>query len=555
MRLPEFRTILSAANLPWLVLAIALTKILHELGHALACRRSGSDCHEMGVMLLVFTPCLYCNVSDSWMLASKWQRMAIAAAGIYVEGILAASCTFLWWFSVPGIFNSLCMNTILVCSVGTLLLNGNPLLRFDGYYILSDWLEVPNLGRIVLGPASRVGSLVPGYGHRRRAGAAVRGSGLLALYAVASIVYRFMIVIAVLWALGELAKPYGLRRWSCSLAERRWLPWSGRPLPPRALDSPPGAASARRAALRRVEFRPVLRGRGRGSGLPECPCALMCRWWSSSAMPSGYTSTCPAPWPGMWPSARKSKKVNLIARLVNSQVELEVARLTAERDTQRLFLANLEARRLQGVADGAEVPAAQAALADLDEHLAQYRHDAERLTILAPIGGALLPPPELPPRPQTADTLERWTGTPLEVHNLGTYFDSGTLVRLVGDPTRFEAVLHVTDSDIELVQTGQRASVMLDNLPGQIFAGTVSEISKLDLQSMPRELAVARDLPAHRQARRSASIGNLVPGCASRSTNSLLMSWPECTAERRFRSCHDRFCAKSARYLKQTFSR
>ncbi len=84
------------------MLVLAVVKVLHELGHALACRRFGADCHEIGIMLLVFTPSLYCNVSDSWMLDSKWRRIAISAAGIYVELILAAVCTFLWWTSARG---------------------------------------------------------------------------------------------------------------------------------------------------------------------------------------------------------------------------------------------------------------------------------------------------------------------------------------------------------------------------------------------------------------------------------------------------------------------
>jgi hypothetical protein len=90
------------------------------------------------------------------MLPNKWQRIAIAAAGMYVELILASICTFLWWFSQPGLFNSLCLNTMLVCSVGTLVLNGNPLLRYDGYFILSDLVEVPNLKAESTGTLRRI---------------------------------------------------------------------------------------------------------------------------------------------------------------------------------------------------------------------------------------------------------------------------------------------------------------------------------------------------------------------------------------------------------------
>ena len=144
-RLPTFQQFFAGHN--WLLLAAALAgaKVLHEFGHGLACKRFGGECHEMGVMLLVFTPCLYCNVTDSWMLPSKWRRAAIAAAGMYVELALAAGATFLWWFSNPGIVNSLSLNTMFICSVSTLAFNANPLLRYDGYYILSDLLEIHNL--------------------------------------------------------------------------------------------------------------------------------------------------------------------------------------------------------------------------------------------------------------------------------------------------------------------------------------------------------------------------------------------------------------------------
>ncbi|MEI8017634.1 MAG: hypothetical protein WCH39_05495 [Schlesneria sp.] len=144
-RLPEARSWLSAQNLVLMVCILACVKVVHEIGHGLACKRFGGECHEMGLMLLVFTPCLYCNVSDIWMLSSKWQRMAVSAAGIAIEATIAAACTFLWWFSEPGLFHSICLNLMIVCSVSTVVFNGNPLLRYDGYFILSDWLEIPNL--------------------------------------------------------------------------------------------------------------------------------------------------------------------------------------------------------------------------------------------------------------------------------------------------------------------------------------------------------------------------------------------------------------------------
>ena len=141
-RLPTFEQFFAAHNWLYLGATMAIVKVLHEFGHGLSCKRYGGECHEMGLMFLVFTPCLYCNVSDSWMLPNKWHRVFIGAAGMYVELTLAALATFGWWFSEPGLFNFLCLSVMFICSVSTLVFNGNPLLRFDGYYILMDLLEI-----------------------------------------------------------------------------------------------------------------------------------------------------------------------------------------------------------------------------------------------------------------------------------------------------------------------------------------------------------------------------------------------------------------------------
>ena len=79
------RSFFSAGNFVWLAVALALAKCLHELGHAITCKHFGGECHEIGLMLLVGTPCLYCDVSDAWLLADKWHRIAVSAAGIFVE--------------------------------------------------------------------------------------------------------------------------------------------------------------------------------------------------------------------------------------------------------------------------------------------------------------------------------------------------------------------------------------------------------------------------------------------------------------------------------------
>ena len=144
-RLPAFHEFFSFQNALLLSATLGLTKVLHEFGHGMTCKHFGGECHELGVMVLVLTPCLYCNVSDSWLLPNKWQRAAIGAGGMYVELVLASFATWIWWFSEPGLLNHICLNVMFVCSVSTLVFNANPLLRYDGYYILSDITEIPNL--------------------------------------------------------------------------------------------------------------------------------------------------------------------------------------------------------------------------------------------------------------------------------------------------------------------------------------------------------------------------------------------------------------------------
>ncbi|MGD9649040.1 MAG: hemolysin D, partial [Pirellulales bacterium] len=211
-RLPEFHQFFSVENAFWLAIALGATKVLHEFGHGLSCKHFGGECHEMGVMVLVLTPCLYCNVSDSWMLPNKWHRAFIGAAGMYVEIILASLATFIWWFSEPGLVHNLALSTMFVCSVSTLVFNGNPLLRYDGYYILSDLLEIPNLRQKsseILG--RKLGAWCLGLEETPNPLLPQGRQWLFALYSVAAAVYKWFVALSILWFLYKLGEPYGLK--------------------------------------------------------------------------------------------------------------------------------------------------------------------------------------------------------------------------------------------------------------------------------------------------------------------------------------------------------
>lgn len=137
--------VLAAQNLLLLWLTFPLIKAVHEFAHAAACSRFGGEVHEMGLMLLVFTPIPYVDASASGAFPSRWQRALVGAAGMLAELFVAAIALFVWLGIESGPLRGVLYNVMLIASITTVLFNANPLLRFDGYYILSDLVEIPNL--------------------------------------------------------------------------------------------------------------------------------------------------------------------------------------------------------------------------------------------------------------------------------------------------------------------------------------------------------------------------------------------------------------------------
>ena len=145
--------ILNPDNFIFLYLSMVIIKIFHEFGHAFACKRfgrlngNGGEVHVIGIMFLIFVPLPYVDASSAWAFRKKWHRVIVGMSGVMVELLCAAIAAIIWARTSTGTLHIISYNIIFVASVSTLIFNGNPLLRFDAYYVLSDLIEIPNLGQ------------------------------------------------------------------------------------------------------------------------------------------------------------------------------------------------------------------------------------------------------------------------------------------------------------------------------------------------------------------------------------------------------------------------
>lgn len=143
--LQTFSYLYSPAGIAWLVVALLFAKTAHELGHALTAKRYGLRVPSMGIAFLVFWPVLYTDTTDAWRLSNRRQRLAISAAGMLAEIMVAIIALLLWSLMPEGPVRSAVFIIATTSWIMTLFVNINPFLRFDGYHLLADYLEIPNL--------------------------------------------------------------------------------------------------------------------------------------------------------------------------------------------------------------------------------------------------------------------------------------------------------------------------------------------------------------------------------------------------------------------------
>ncbi|HEX5471395.1 MAG TPA: site-2 protease family protein, partial [Lacipirellulaceae bacterium] len=396
-RLPELGALVDARNLPWLLLAIGGVKVLHELGHATTCKHFGGEVHEMGFMLLVFAPCLYCDVSDAWRMPSKWRRIAVSSAGILVELVLASLATITWWYAEPGVLQLVALDIMIVCTLNTLVINGNPLMRYDGYYILSDLADTPNLWQRsreafqhfwsgwLLGQPTTDDPLIPA-GKRP----------WLAAYAVCSKVYMALICVVIVWRLMQALYPYHLQNLAIAV---------GVTVLGSALVAPISCAvELVRNPIRRAELRTGRLALVTVFGLAiamaimaipvdyqvRAPLVLMPDDASRIYAAVGGTLT------DILPAGSTVKRGEVIGNLQDTDSAVEIARLEGEVKLRQLHVEHLE--RLRGIDPKAndELPTARSALTDSQRRLAERRDEASRLTLVAPVDGVVMPAPRVP---------------------------------------------------------------------------------------------------------------------------------------------------------------
>ena len=488
--LPEFQQFFGWPNLLYMWITLAGCKVLHEFGHGMSCKHYGSECHEMGVMLLVFSPCLYCDVTDSWMLRDKWKRIVIGAAGMYVEVVLSAVAIWVWLLSGPGLTRMLALNVFFVTTITTVIFNANPLMRFDGYYMLSDFLEIPNLrqkadkllrekfGWYCLGIEARHDPFMP-----------ETGTFWFALFAVASWCYRWFVLFGITMFLYQVLKPYGLQ----------------------SLGATAAVASIGSAlfAVGQGFYKQVTAPRVDPLSKPKIAVTLVA---FAGLLALAWTIPLPlhvyAPFLVEPAEARRVyvttqgeltdvrvkpgqtvEAGEVVAVLSDPELEDQLRKLQAGRRTE---VDRSDAYRAAG--DEANYTLALERLAGLDKQIADTEDRMRQLTLRAPVAGVVVASTgkKESTREEARSQLPSWSGTPLDPENHGAFLEPGTELLAVAPAERvdrLEATLLIDQADRNDIYEGQPAELRFVHYPTRVFETDVAEFARRHVEYAPPPLS------------------------------------------------------------------
>ena len=431
----DSRQVFSSHN--WLRLGAVwvVLKIVHEMAHGLCCRFYGGRVTEMGVVFVLFAPMAYVDVTSTWGFRSRWKRMHVAGAGILIELTIAAIAALCWTQATSPLAKHLLHDIIISASLTTLIFNLNPLMRFDGYFLLEDLLDLPNLAttasRWLNSRAARFY-----YGDSRSVPVPEGFNGwVIRSYAILSTLWRWTVTGSLLAGAAVMFRGAGL-----AIAIGAMGIWYVKPLVELV-----GSLVTRWKRDRRSAMRAVILGTGTAATVGALVFVL----------PSPIQRHAPGivdfadlvvvriSSPGFVEEilVENGQLVNagdLLIKLRNDDLETRVADL-------ELAIQQTEAKRV-GKANRRETAAAQMELRTLQaqhEQLAEARKRTDALLIKAPVHGRVL-----------ARKLDQ---------QLGNYLKEGAELLMIGDDNRKEIVASVDQRDLEAfpMTSGERSHLQI----------------------------------------------------------------------------------------------
>ena len=457
--------ILDPAGLPLLYASFVLVKVFHEFGHAFACKKfgrasgSGGEVHVMGVMFLIFTPLPYVDASSAWALRSKWHRVTVGASGMLVELGIAAVAAVVW--SETGqssVLHGIAYNVMFIASVSSLLFNGNPLLRYDGYYIFSDLVEIPNLAQR---SKEYLYYLVKRYAwgvrNPRDPSHTPGEKGWLLFYAVASTIYRIFISVAILLFVSGFLPFFG-----ALLAAVAVVAWVLVPIG--------------KFLHYLVSSGELLRVRARAVGSTATVAALILAGVGLIRAPDRFYATGVVEPVGMQivhagadgfieeflPSGRAvTPDGPFLVRAVNPVLTAQHRQLQADR-------LELIARRSAAVAqDSAAVQAVDEQIRAIEDKIERVRKQLEDLTVRAPLAGTWVSP-----------TIDRFKGA---------YVKRGEALGLVAttDDLIVRAVAGQNVAGPLIEEATDRVEIRMDNRPDKQVGGRIKQFIQAGLDRLP----------------------------------------------------------------------
>ncbi|MDG1893772.1 MAG: M50 family metallopeptidase [Fuerstiella sp.] len=478
--LPSMAEFLGPQNMVLMLLVFVIVKVLHEAGHAFTARHFGAECNECGIMLMVFTPVLYTNVSDAWLLPRR-QRMLITAAGILVELSIASMFALLWSYAAPGTTRALLLNTVVLCSVNTIVFNGNPLLKFDGYFLLADWVGIPNLAsrasavtqetllNLVTGRSSV--SVEPARFHRFLLG-----------YGLASAAYRVLLTLAILKLVQVMSHEWHVQFLGTFLSA---VILTGFIIIPattflfRVFDhDDSGPLSWIRLTISTVVLL--------GIALFPLPHSVIAPAFVEPASGPVYATL-----PGrLDPVARYGDHVksgSVLANLLNIDLEHSEQNLRGRLNEIRLQLDSL--KKNPATANSDLIPALRESRTAAEKRLTEFLSESASLVIRTPTDGVFLPPPAVPK--QNDPLPEHWHGTAVQDRNTGAWIQRGTLLGYVGTLADLTVSAGVSEDDVEFITKGQRVEFLLQAGSASSVSAVVESVERLAAKSLPAQWAVA----------------------------------------------------------------